>query len=485
MLEEIEEWATRPATDLDEPIFHLTGAPGSGKSTIAYEIARRSDKNNLPVVSYIYRGDDVTHDFYFFHSCITWQLAVSMPSLRPHFVEAARDVDYEAYETERVIREAFRKLNAKTETVPPILVIVDFFDLADDTLTGWADRIQDMAKNATPIALRFLITSRMSSRLKEKVGVRTFDMQYIPRGDGHADSTLYLKNALGKRQWHGTLLNARPDALKHLTEIANDSFFSASTALRFLDADPDNVIRSFDTLSPRYGGDGSAESRELDKLYAFVLDNVRYGRFEGHDLRKILSSIALLQGNLALGEVCSLLSISQETALSLISPLRWFLVYSPDMGIKVHPGHACFVEFLTDRQRCADDRFYIDPPDGHTILASECLMTVIERGVLHRNICNLPGPSAVKAEIDDLQSRIQRNVSPHVRYACLHWPTHLFRSEPRERSMYALKAFCMEKMLYWLEALSLLGELGIAPDQLAAVHVWYQGCETVSLNNTL
>lgn len=169
-LEDIEEWAMRPATDLDEPILTLTGAPDVARDTI-----NRFEEKKFPVANYFFRRDDFGSDPAFLFSSIMCQIAASMPSLRPHIVKAARDVGYSAHKMQDVFMEALEKLKAKAETIPPILVIIVFLDGDDKTHVDWVGRMQSIAKQATPIALRSLITSKRSSVLKQKLGVRTYD----------------------------------------------------------------------------------------------------------------------------------------------------------------------------------------------------------------------------------------------------------------------------------------------------------------------
>lgn len=487
LLKEIEEWATRPATSKDEPIFHLAGALGSGKTTVVCKIAKRLKKKKFPVVTYFYRRGDVTSDCRFFVPTITYRIAASMPCSRPHIVKAARTADHAGLRMDAVLMEALRKLNATADVIHPILVIVDFFDVADDTLVAWVDLMRSMALQAAPIALRFLTTSRRLPRLKEKFSVRKFDLQSISRHVVNTDIALYLKNAVGKSRWRSALLDAYPDALKHLAEMADDYFFLASMSIKFLDADPENVVRNYECLLSVNGGKAVVEPRDLNGLYALVLDNAHYGMMSELDIvRRMLSGITLLQGNLVLGELCSLLSIPPEDALSLLGPLRWFLAYPIDTSIKVRPGHASFVEFLTNPRRCTVERFHIVPPKGHAALAAACLECLNKPGALRKSIRDPRNPSAVVTEgTGDLQARVQTKIQSHVQYACLYWPTHLSKSKHTWRSIENLKTFCTEKILYWLEVLSLLGKLDVASEQLAAVHTWYQVFRKVSLGETL
>ena len=53
-----------------------------------------------------------------------------------------------------------------------------------------------------------------------------------------------------------------------------------------------------------------------------------------------------------------------------------------------------------------------------------------------------------------------------VKYAIRHWSHHLFAADINREILALLESFCKKNMLYWIEALVLMGEASIAVEAL-------------------
>lgn len=103
---------------------------------------------------------------------------------------------------------------------------------------------------------------------------------------------------------------------------------------------------------------------------------------------------------------------------------------------------------------------------------------------LRFNMCDLESSYNMNQDIPGLEDRVNRRIQPHLAYSCVHWASHLIctpestlQTIVREETSIAncLEAFFHgPTVLYWIEALSLLGELRAGIVGLAESSRWIQ-----------
>ena len=103
-------------------------------------------------------------------------------------------------------------------------------------------------------------------------------------------------------------------------------------------------------------------------------------------------------------------------------------------------------------------------------------------------MCQLPDAVA-NSDVHDLKKRVERYISPVLRYACRSWHTHLV--DRVKTSAYtaeitsSLHRFLEKKLLMWLEVLSVLGTAGSAVDALKASTDYLEVCQGFMLMSCL
>ena len=108
-------------------------------------------------------------------------------------------------------------------------------------------------------------------------------------------------------------------------------------------------------------------------------------------------------------------------------------------------------------------------------LAVLCLKTMVSPD-LHFNMCNLKSSSIMNA---DIPTNVKSVISPLLSYSSRFWIDHIVHTEC-ERLMETMKFLMYEKLLFWMEAMSLLGkayEVSVALDKALtwpAIKVWFQ-----------
>ncbi|EMD35810.1 hypothetical protein CERSUDRAFT_106510, partial [Gelatoporia subvermispora B] len=225
----------------------------------------------------------------------------------------------------------------------------------------------------------------------------------------------------------------------------------------------------------------------LDSLYLTVLENA-YTQSDmeevsvSHRVQAVLASIVVLQDRVSLDVLTHLLDLSAEDAFETLRELQ-SVIFFDELDLhagKIRPLHLTFREFLSDKARCKNNDFYIDTHFYHGRLAVTCLELI--NSAMHTNMCNLSHPTVFKDDLPDLQSLIHDNIAPHVQYACKYWAIHLSNANVTERLSGALRVFCENKLLVWLEAMSLMSGLDTAVQAFTSSRTWCQGHP---LNETL
>jgi hypothetical protein len=160
-----------------------------------------------------------------------------------------------------------------------------------------------------------------------------------------------------------------------------------------------------------------------------------------------------------------------EVALGTFSSV--FLVpNNSDKPIQIY--HASFRDFLVNPARSRG--YSLEPSLCHRDIATYCLEFLIK--TLRRDICDIRDPSLLNDEIEGLETHRLENITETLRYCCRYWATHhISKASMDSRLQTSLTIFMEKSLLYWLETLSLMGELGTAISSLQAVSAWYKVCQ--------
>jgi hypothetical protein len=75
------------------------------------------------------------------------------------------------------------------------------------------------------------------------------------------------------------------------------------------------------------------------------------------------------------------------------------------------------------------------------------------------NICNLPSSFLCDNEVQDLKERIEQNIGVGLQYACNFWVYHFAKGKLRREMVEKMGKFVKIKVLFWIEAMSIMGRL--------------------------
>ena len=270
----------------------------------------------------------------------------------------------------------------------------------------------------------------------------------------------------------------KKEQLDLLCERAAGLFAYAVATVEFVGNRNNDPRKRLDVLlqspkdSAREGKAKLKENTTLDSLYASILQQA-FGDDDPEDdprVRSVLGTVVLAANPLPPSAIAMLLGFDIEEVFPLLSSVHSLLILQEDINQPVRSFHKSFPDFIADPTRCINERFHISPPDHNLQLLIRCLNLMNQS--LTKNMCKLPDGVA-NSDVDDLSERTNRYIDPALQYACRSWHTHLVRTHTTPAKKLEITSimhqFLEEKVLFWLEVLSVLGAARNAVDALQVV----------------
>jgi hypothetical protein len=259
-----------------------------------------------------------------------------------------------------------------------------------------------------------------------------------------------------------------PTAVSILVELSGLLFIYAATAVRFVVHRKYSPRERLDQLLGLTFNTAKSAYSQLDRLYRQILnDAVRDP--DGDEaslcqrLQAILAMIVLAQTPLNIEALSTLSGVGLDDCRIVAGHLASLLA---DSGGGVRVFHPSFPDFAIDAARCMDSRICVVPAVGHGSIALRCLELMNKD--LRYNICGIQNPALANDDIEDLDVILHENVSDALRYAACFWCNHLAAYDALDGAlMDALKEFCEQHLLHWVEILSLVRHVGLAEAALS------------------
>jgi len=273
-----------------------------------------------------------------------------------------------------------------------------------------------------------------------------------------------------------------------LCEKAAGLFIYASTVVKFVaskDHQPTERLTDIISLPQSTVEEGRSG---INQLYTEVLQqaflNIRAddGRFYSR-FRSVVGAVLLVFNPLPVTALSDLLGISyiSTTLRSLHSLL--IIPTSESDPTPIHALHKSFPDFLTDPGRCTDQKFFVEPSICHREILLSCLK-VMKAG-LKRNICQLDD-HVLLSEVGDLSMRRTNHIGNALGYACQFWAKHLAGTTSNihdiEEVDKAINDFFETCLLFWIETLSLMENLGAGVYAINEIEVWYTAVSSIMLS---
>jgi hypothetical protein len=490
-LDFVVKWVNDPNPDLERALV-LFGQAGTGKSSIAHEIARRFDKMHRLTSSFIFiRREQSVREAYHVFTTLARDLADRYPSFKIALGRVVKDntalrVGTRDYRTlfESLILEPLKDLHI----VGPILVVIDALDESGDA-TGKSGLHAFLAENLRklPSNFRVVITSRpehaIVSVLDEAQSVKIKYMDDAELAvETDKDILTFLREKLPSDKFGGYV--------KALAVKAGKLFQWAAVACQLVldpsedfDYDEETCIKHL--LEPSTNPRGQDP---LDRLYEEVLG----GYFKGQEAQDLFRSVVgqlitsieplTIRTLISLRQHASYNKLSDAAITRLLRRLGSLLsnVNSSDDSLPIIPLHTSFRDFLTSKDKSGD--FYVDVRDAHDQLAYSSLNLLLDAVEgLKFNICKLETSYLANDDVEDLHTRVDQHIPPALLYSCRYWDNHLKHTGFKIDLFRKVETLFKEKFLFWLEALSLTRNIGLVPSAIVTLTIWLASGQSVSI----
>jgi hypothetical protein len=396
------------------------------------------------------------------------QLAKNVPPLKRHIYDAISDDNIIA---SRDLRDQWRqivlaplsKLTGNSSPSSYVLVVDALDECDDDKNIRIILQLLAEARSLKTVRLRIFMTSRPEIAIRQSVyqlpgtDLRDFALHNISPATVDQDISLFFTHDLTLVGQENSLEAGWPgeQAIKCLVQKASGLFIWAATACRFIREGLFVEERLHILLE---GGISTATPEEhLNGLYITVLQNsIRPGYTEQEKqrlcsiLRDILGSIVVLFSPLSADSLSRLPHLTQRKVDQALKDLHAILDIPKDQTRPLRLHHPSFRDFLLDKDRCGDPKFWVDEKQAHRTLANSCIQLM--SASLKQDICSLGALSVLVTDIES--GRVEQCLPLEVQYACLYWVQHFQKCGAQLHDNDQVHQFLQIYLLCWLEVLS-------------------------------
>ncbi|KAG9034705.1 hypothetical protein FRB95_012891 [Tulasnella sp. JGI-2019a] len=493
----IEKWVSDASSD-SKHCYLLLGQAGTGKSAIASSVAKReTESQRLGAVFHFTRDEQARNKSVILviaRQLANWgggrMLRTNIASAIESFVKEGLDVAQMAPENQfqQLIKEPLETLD---NISPSLIIILDALDECDDAYATTLLRLFGDLLGKLTHQVKLFLTSRGEPHLQRcyRSGPLESHLEIHSIGDEESelvegDISAYFKQRLPGMvgQWVAEPSNWPGDEKRRALVKKTQGLFICATTVAGMLAD-----RNFRDPEKQLEAILSSDNNiRLDEVYAQILSRACPIGSSSNLVtlfQNVLGALVVAHIPVNIHALASLLcpdgSEHEEFAcrirVAVLSYLQAVLII-PDVetsnvaqdAAPIRFIHSSFIDFLTSKSRC-EARFLIDVGEQHEQLAMGCLRRMRD---LKRNICDLD-PSLLNTEVDDLEGRIKANISPGLQYACTQMSAHLFRTPVESLEVRRLvEGFASERLLYWLEGLSLLRRVHDAVGMALVIESW-------------
>ena len=467
ILQEIE---TKIKSTDSQNVIWIRGAPGVGKSALAASITARLQDQKQHVIWFRFdRTQSTTITTEALWRVVACGLARRYPTLRQQLTQGNAELSSSNIDRlfEVLIEKPLSTLTLDHDLLEQLpVIVVDALDecgglrhesSGKDDFGGLLRTLKRWALVGHLRKFKLIITSRPEDRI-----ARTFPESIsthidIPSGNNvepgdsaSNDIRLFLVSRLNDMNMGDAWVN---EALGHLVPGAAGMFIWAKMAADFLQENP---APRFHLLKTRKQEDSTEGFKDLYSLYSTVVKT----SFQNAS-KKEVEAITSVMGAMIFAKQPldddALIRVMGVKSRHMLEFARRGLTSVIEPGPILHFHHKSFEDFLFSpsflqaqpRLSGVQDRNLHERQ-----LAALCLNCMVSSD-LHFNMCNLESSNIKNV---DIPATVKTAISPLVSYSSTFWADHLVHIPCDEMSMEAVKFVLYEKLLFWIEVMSILGK---------------------------
>lgn len=448
-------------SDDDSRILWIHGDPGKGKTmmmmALTEEIARRlRDKPGSGVVSFFFcqnAARELSNSTAIVRG-LTFLLAAEQPTLRKHLAKKCAEAGERLFEGFNVLQSLWNTLLdiAQDEAVPRVYLLVDALDECDtDSIRAFLT----LLTRGTSTGLRkikWVLSSRNETHISQRLQ-RSQDTS-LELNSKHVTAAVmsfiaYKVDQLAcDKSYNPEVCEA---VRAYLNTHADGTFLWVALVCKEMEEEDVYEWNVQSTMEQFPSG--------LEPLYGRMLQHLYAGKKRDLILHRLalICNVTIARRPLHINEIGHLAGfpsavINHSRAVSdLVSSCGSFLTMREGIVNFVHKSAKDY--FTTGT---GSSIFQVGQTAVHGQLAQR-LLDFMSR-LLKKDMGSIGRPGMLVSEIDS--ETVQCSLPRHLQYACCHWVDHImegkFHFEKEGRLVYS---FLQEKLLFWLEALSLIGRL--------------------------
>jgi len=447
-------------------VIWIRGSPGVGKSALAASISTRLEGKGRHVISFRFdrtQSTTITTDALW--RVVACDLVRQYPSLRRDLVEGSRG--HSSSDIDRLFKSLIETPLIILDDVPceglPVIVI----DALDECggfrhdSSGWDDYeglLRTLKRWVQVDHLRkfkLVITSRPDNSIAQifpdsiSTHVDIPSGRDVKPGDSASDDIrVFLRSRLDAMGMEEAWV---VQVIDYLAPRAAGIFIWATTVADFLRLNP--KVR-FSMLEMKDDQEGL---ESLYSLYSTVI-KTSFGRGltkeEIKAVTSVMGAMTFARQPLDDDALIRLLGVKSRDMLEFVRR-SLMSVIDPDPILHFH--HKSFEDFLFSPSflQALPNLSDVQDRNLHECqLATLCLNCLVSSD-LHFNMCNLESSNIKNV---DIPATVKTAISPLVSYSSTFWADHLAHTPRDEASMEAVKFVLYEKLLFWIEVMSILGK---------------------------
>lgn len=484
-------------------VFWLSSQAGTGKSTVARTVANElllgSTLDNPPAnvflgaTFFFSKGVDNRNSASKLVTTISRCLARVHAKLRDSIAQAAGQKDnIESglrVQWETLVAGPLREFGKTIQQPTTLVIIIDALDECDFMGHNKAKELRQLlellsrggGQSNGNLKLRTLITSRPERHIEEafeslnikpqfqmgKVALhfKEYGKQQHPTDD---DITLVLRHKLkdiaaqrirADSQWPGE------EMIRRLSQKSQGLYIYAATCWRFLDS-PFCRTRLEDILGDSIDAGGRTPQSELDALYNQVLETSIqcWTDSERKSFRSVMGPIILLAEPVSVSVLIQLIPQregrkafgSPEHLRAALTDLHSVIHVPEDDQAPMNLLHLSFRDFLLDKTRCIKQDLRPDIEELPKHLFQRCV-EIMHHDLPGPDLCNVRAPGFTVDQMPPTE--VRKHIALQTQYACKYWVFHLDQCKLVRALRAAVGEFLKARYLFWLEALSWMGEM--------------------------
>ncbi|KAK2464504.1 hypothetical protein APHAL10511_003483 [Amanita phalloides] len=469
IIEDLKDWAWKKG---GAKVYWMNGMAGTGKTTIGYSLCEWLAKvGKLGGNFFCSRAEPSCRDANNIVPTLAFQLSQSSPAYRSALCKVLKE---EPQASKLEVRWQFQKLiegpirEVKEVVLEDTVIVIDALDECDDD-EAFRLFLETLLKLAPDLPFKTFLTSRPEPVIRQKMlapgrSRSVLHLHDIEESVVEADIKTYLTDA-----FHA--MSPRPSSyqVEQLAKRAGRLFIYAATAVRYIYPGShavDSAARLKRVLSLTTGS--GKQHEELDKLYTSVLSAAFDDALEPDEIDNIrltLWTVVCAREPVSLKTIALLQPLTKDALQTWLGPLRSVLFVQGGVDGLVAPFHASFPEYILQYERSKE--FHCNAAQHHGLLTNGCFDVM--KAQLRFNICRLESSFVFDKDVQDLEERIKKYISPTLSYACRYWAEHLQKSNSSQAVHKNLNNFLRKHLLFWMEVLNLEQRILMGVDILRQV----------------